>query len=663
MKHRTLWNRGLGVNTSILIVAAFAIKASAEPLPPANTTELKATVDESSPAEAPPADTDAPARLVSPEKPIPVNIRPSSPVAEVIKLANSGLDQTVMLAFVTNSTHTFNLGAEEIIYLNDIGVPGAVVTAMIQRDQTLKTELAAAASNPAEQNQAGPPVPGEAPPMEPGGPETTPPVDNPGYAVEAPLTPPDAGTDDMFYDSLAPYGSWVDVAGYGRCWQPTAVVVNSGWQPYFDCGHWVYSDCGWYWASDYSWGWAPFHYGNWFRHARLGWCWVPGRTWGPSWVSWRYGDNYCGWAPLPPGCSFAAGIGLTFRGHHVRDDEDFGLRPGHYRFIAWNHFHDRELRPGGLPRQENDRAFARTTVATRISGDSQTVINNGLPVSRVAAATHRPVQTVMLQDSTAPGRGRAERFEAGSHTLQVYRPDPAVASRSSSRNQGVVSRPASERSTQVSVAGSAWAPSASAATPGMRGGTTRTPPLVLRGPQSSARRESVPASSLVVIGRGANSAASALPARPAASAPSAMEPVPSADNRPATAAQNPQRNWMGTVGSSPRPAWFANTENSAANRFNGAVAAPRPEVRSYEPVQRAPAQVPRYSPAPRSYTPSYSAPSYSAPARSYSPPPSAAPSRASSFESRPAQSAPSAPSAPAASSRGSSSGSSGRSGR
>ena len=46
-----------------------------------------------------------------------------------------------MLAFVTNSTSTFNLGAEEIIYLNDIGVPSAVVTAMIQRDQALKASF------------------------------------------------------------------------------------------------------------------------------------------------------------------------------------------------------------------------------------------------------------------------------------------------------------------------------------------------------------------------------------------------------------------------------------------------------------------------------------------------------------------------------------------
>ena len=55
------------------------------------------------------------------------------------------------------------------------------------------------------------------------------------------MTPPDgAGGDseEMFQDSLAPYGNWVDVAGYGRCWQPTVVVANPGWQPYFNCGGW-----------------------------------------------------------------------------------------------------------------------------------------------------------------------------------------------------------------------------------------------------------------------------------------------------------------------------------------------------------------------------------------------------------------------------------------
>ena len=105
---------------------------------------------------------------------------------------------------------------------------------------------------------------------------------------------------NYFYDTLAPYGTWVQVDGYGRCWQPLVVVSEPGWQPYCDRGHWVYTDAGWYWMSDYSWGWAPFHYGRWFHHERFGWVWTPDTVWGPSWVTWRYSDDYCGWAPLPP---------------------------------------------------------------------------------------------------------------------------------------------------------------------------------------------------------------------------------------------------------------------------------------------------------------------------------------------------------------------------
>src|SRR5262245_22210570 len=28
--------------------------------------------------------------------------------------------------------------------------------------------------------------------------------------------------------------------------------------------------------------------------------WIPGDEWAPAWVNWRYGDDYVGWAPLPP---------------------------------------------------------------------------------------------------------------------------------------------------------------------------------------------------------------------------------------------------------------------------------------------------------------------------------------------------------------------------
>src|SRR5215471_16318315 len=182
------------------LVARCSEPGSATPLVTESKSEeaLPVTTDETTRNEQQPTgDIDeAPAKAFAQEKPLPPNIRPSSPASEVIKLANSGLEQSVMLAFVTNSSSTFNLSAEEIIYLNDIGVPSAVVTAMIERDQTLK-ELSNAASLVAEPPPAPvttqpapvftelPPVPEAAPQPEPA----------PQYAAETAPPPPVEGTE------------------------------------------------------------------------------------------------------------------------------------------------------------------------------------------------------------------------------------------------------------------------------------------------------------------------------------------------------------------------------------------------------------------------------------------------------------------------------------
>src|SRR6185436_10310251 len=34
---------------------------------------------------------------------------------------------------------------------------------------------------------------------------------------------PQPGAVSYFYNALAPYGNWVNVSGYGLCWQPTVV--------------------------------------------------------------------------------------------------------------------------------------------------------------------------------------------------------------------------------------------------------------------------------------------------------------------------------------------------------------------------------------------------------------------------------------------------------
>src|SRR5882672_8915783 len=52
----------------------------------------------------------------------PVTVPVSGPAAEVVRLAQAGVDENVMLSFVTNSPNTFDLSADAIVYLNDLGV-------------------------------------------------------------------------------------------------------------------------------------------------------------------------------------------------------------------------------------------------------------------------------------------------------------------------------------------------------------------------------------------------------------------------------------------------------------------------------------------------------------------------------------------------------------
>lgn len=118
---------------------------------------------------------------------------------------------------------------------------------------------------------------------------------------------PADGSDQPFYDDLAPHGRWVYVTGPGWVWSPHG--VQAGWRPY-QLGRWVFTDHGWTWASDEQWGWAVYHYGRWHQDTSYGWVWVPGTEWGPAWVAWHEGGGYVGWAPLPWQVRFRAGVGL-----------------------------------------------------------------------------------------------------------------------------------------------------------------------------------------------------------------------------------------------------------------------------------------------------------------------------------------------------------------
>lgn len=127
----------------------------------------------------------------------------------------------------------------------------------------------------------------------------------PSVGAEVNVAPRGHASVDLgfFYDNLAQYGNWIQRPNHGWVWTPRD--VSASWRPY-QAGHWVWSDQGWTWLSDEPYGWATYHYGRWYQDPEIGWAWVPGTDWAPAWVSWQEGNDYVGWAPLPPGATVNA---------------------------------------------------------------------------------------------------------------------------------------------------------------------------------------------------------------------------------------------------------------------------------------------------------------------------------------------------------------------
>ena len=500
-----------------------------------------------------------------------------------------------MLAFVTNSSRPFNLGVEEIIYLNDLGVSGAVVTAMMQRDEALKGLMGGPAPGPAPSASAAPASQAAPEPGDPGmyapqrtaapappemAPEGTPPGDNTTASSSAP--PAAVAGYSTFYDSLAPYGTWVDVAGYGPCWQPTVVVANPAWRPYCDGGRWVYTDCGWYWMSGYSWGWAPFHYGRWFQHHRMGWCWAPDTVWGPSWVCWRFGSSYCGWAPLPPGAWYRPGVGLTFRGRQVSATFGFGLGVSSFAFVDVGHFRNGHLNRQALPPQQAAQVYGRTVTSTTIVGNQHGVINHGIPVSRVAAATGTQVHPVAIRDANGAARhgARGEQLDGNSRTLSVVRPNFSAPSRNQPTSDG---RSRSELRNEGSSSARAPGTQKMGSDPGPRAGG-RTTPVQANGSDHTITRTDHPTAG--GMGTAATATGSTRTAGTVSGKLAPSSAAPPLLRAPTHSAQTPDKSAAGSVSQTaqPKPAVSAWTKGSSPRQMVNPSPAPSTETSRLRPT-------------------------------------------------------------------------------
>ncbi|MBK7998879.1 MAG: hypothetical protein IPK15_09245 [Verrucomicrobia bacterium] len=373
-------------------------------------------------AEPIPADTNV---VLEAMPPVELDLTPA--LTDVVKLVQGGVTEDVLMAYITNSPSYFNMGSAEILYLHDLGVPTNIITTLIAQDatpQAIAAKKTASAVKPLPSGVAltvpatnvYPPTATDAPPS------TTPGTQAPAvvYTVPAATQPV---TVNYFYNELAPYGTWIDVPGYGHCWRPTVAVWNRGWRPYADGGRWLWTDSGWYWYSDYSWGWAPFHYGRWTTHGNYGWVWVPDVHWGPAWVSWRSSSSYCGWAPLPPSARWA-GHGFRHHSLSVGVSFEFGLSDFHYVYLPFNRFCDRRPSQYYIASHRAREIHRETTVVNNYVTVNNTVVNRGVGYDRVAAVNRDSIRRVSLRPTSEAPRGgsRREVLDNDGRALTVARP-------------------------------------------------------------------------------------------------------------------------------------------------------------------------------------------------------------------------------------------------
>jgi hypothetical protein len=195
-----------------------------------------------------------------------------------------------------------------------------------------------------------------------------------------------------FRGALEPYGTWRRHSRWGEVWVPARRTQN--WRPY-QTGHWVYTEeWGWYWISnddEVEWGWVTYHYGRWVTDARDGWVWIPGDEWAPAWVDWRRGDDFVGWAPLPPDEIIV----------ETRDDPQFWV------FVRSRDLVAPRVNVVFLSPQQRIVYIQRTVIVNStvvIDNRGQRIaVNPGIPPAYIAAASRRPLQTFQVRPRVFAG--------------------------------------------------------------------------------------------------------------------------------------------------------------------------------------------------------------------------------------------------------------------
>ncbi len=215
---------------------------------------------------------------------------------------------------------------------------------------------------------------------------------------------------DQFYDELAPFGEWVEHPNHGYVWLPRTVAPD--WRPY-TVGNWVSTEeYGWYWDSQEPFAWAVYHYGRWGFEPDYGWYWVPGDTWAPAWVQWRYGDEYVGWAPEVPTAGYAYGGPARYAPPPPRES---------WVFVEPRYLVSPAVRSYAVPRASLTIVFNRTTYVSRPRYRNGYLYNHGMPRDHWSRVTRRHIEPrkVYRGHQRARPNGWNRR---GSRDLYAYAP-------------------------------------------------------------------------------------------------------------------------------------------------------------------------------------------------------------------------------------------------
>jgi hypothetical protein len=167
------------------------------------------------------------------------------------------------------------------------------------------------------------------------------------------------------------YGDWRYEQTYGYVWYPR---VYTGWRPYYR-GRWAsLRPYGWTWIAGDPWGWPTHHYGRWGISAGA-WFWIPGRHWGPAWVSWAYAPNYVSWCPL--GWNNRAVFSIVnvniFDGRHYS--------PWHgWTVIPRRHFHGGHVNVGSFASVHVDQRIRNTFVVRDSAPETRYAVGRSVPI-------------------------------------------------------------------------------------------------------------------------------------------------------------------------------------------------------------------------------------------------------------------------------------------